>query len=80
MCHEIKKVENHALVVVQWIEPQPANQRVAGSMPSQGTRLGCRPGPQSEVHDRQPHIVSLPLLPPFPFLKINKIFKKREKG
>ena len=25
--------------VAQWIEHQPANQRVAGSIPSQGTRL-----------------------------------------
>ena len=35
---------------------------------SQGTRLGCRPGPQLGVHERQPHTdVSLPLfLPPFP--------------
>ena len=30
--------------VAQWIEGQPANQRVAGSIPSQGTCLGCRPG------------------------------------
>ena len=32
--------------VAQWIECQTANQRVAGSIPSQGTCLGCRPGPQ----------------------------------
>ena len=32
--------------VAQWIEHGPANQRVAGSNPSQGTGLGCRPGPQ----------------------------------
>ena len=31
--------------VAQWIEHWPVNQRVAGSMPSQGTLLGCRPGP-----------------------------------
>ena len=30
----------------QWIEHRPANQRVAGWIPSQGTSLGCRPGPQ----------------------------------
>ena len=30
----------------QWIECQPANQGVVGSIPSQGTCLGCRPGPQ----------------------------------
>ena len=63
--------------VAQWIELRPVNQRVAGSIPSQGTCLGCGPGPQQEAHERQPHIdVSLPLfLPPFPLSK-NKILKK----
>ena len=32
--------------VAQWIECQPMNQRVTGSIPSQGTCLGCWPGPQ----------------------------------
>ena len=32
--------------VAKWIEGQPVNQRVAGSIPSQGTCLGCGPGPQ----------------------------------
>ena len=32
--------------VAQWIERWPANQRVASSIPSQGTCLGCWPGPQ----------------------------------
>ena len=27
--------------VAQWIESGPENQRVAGLIPSQGTRLGC---------------------------------------
>ena len=31
--------------VAQWIEYWPANQRVTGSIPSQGTFLGCGPGP-----------------------------------
>ena len=31
--------------VAQWIECGPANRRVAGLIPSQGTRLGCGPGP-----------------------------------
>ena len=54
--------------VAQWIECWPANQRVTGSIPSQGTCLGCRPSHQLGAHKRQPHIdVSLPLfLPPFP--------------
>ena len=32
--------------VAQWTEHWPVNQRVAGSIPSQGTCLGFRPGPQ----------------------------------
>ena len=56
--------------VAQWIEHGPANQRVASSIPSQGTCLGCRPGPQWGARERQPHMdVSLPLfLLPFPSL------------
>ena len=56
--------------VAQWIECRPANQRVAGSIPSQDTRLGCGPGPQQGAGKRQPHLdVSLPLFfPPFPSL------------
>ena len=57
--------------VAQWIEPRPVNQRVAGSIPSQGTCLGCRLGPWWGAHKRQPHTdVSLP---PFSSVKINKI-------
>ena len=61
----------------QWIEHQPANQNITGLIPSQGTCLGCGPGAQQGARERHPHIdVSLPLfLPPFPSLKINKIFK-----
>ena len=57
--------------VAQWIEGRSVNQRVTGSIPSQGTCLGCGPGPQRGAHERQPHIdVSLPLfLLPFPSLK-----------
>ena len=53
--------------VAQWIEHWPMNQRVTGSIPSQGTCLGCQPGPQEGVQKRQPHVdVSCPLfLPPF---------------
>ena len=32
--------------VVQWIELRPVNQRVTGSIPSQGTCLAFGPGPQ----------------------------------
>ena len=38
--------------VAQWIECQPVNQRVIGSIPSQGTCLGCRPGPQFGTCER----------------------------
>ena len=31
--------------VTQWTECQPTNKRVAGWIPSQGTFLGCQPGP-----------------------------------
>ena len=39
------KKERALVGVAQWIEHQPANQKVAGLSPSQGTCLGCRPGP-----------------------------------
>ena len=32
--------------VAQWIKCWPVNQRVAGSIPSQGTCLGCGTGPR----------------------------------
>ena len=51
--------------VAQWMEHRPANQRVAGSIPSQVTCLGCRPGPRWGAHERQPHTdVSFPLFTP----------------
>ena len=57
--------------VAQWIEHWTANQRVPGSIPSQGKRLGCGPGPWLGAHERQPHNnISLPLFfPTFPSLK-----------
>ena len=63
--------------MAQWIEHQPANQRVAGLIPSQDTCLGCRPGPQVGARERQPHIdVSLRLfLLPFLSLKLNELKK-----
>ena len=64
--------------VAQWIECQTANQGVTGSIPSQGTSLGCGPGHQLGAHERQPHIdVSpsfSPSLPPSLKIKINKKF------
>ena len=52
--------------MAQWIEHQPVNWKVTGSIPSQGTCLGCRPGPQMGVCERQPINISLsPFHPPF---------------
>ena len=68
-------MENTALAgVAQWIECQPTHQRVTSLIPSQGTYLGCGPGPQLGVCGRQPHIdVSLPFFPSLPLsLKRNK--------
>ena len=39
--------------VAQWVRHHPANQKVTGSIPSQGTCLGCRPGPQLGACKRQ---------------------------
>ena len=42
---EENKTPGKALTgVTQWIECQPANQRVTSSIPSQGTCLGFGPG------------------------------------
>ena len=53
-----------------WIDRRPAKQMATSSVPSQGTCLGCGPGPQVGAYKRQTHIdVSLPLfLSPFPSL------------
>ena len=42
--------------VTQWIELWPVNQKVTGSITGQGACLGCGPGPQWGLHERQPHI------------------------
>ena len=43
----------------QWTECWPANPKVIGLIPGQGTCLGCGPGPQLGVCKRQPIDVSL---------------------
>ena len=43
-CPHEKK--NLPVRVAQWIECQPKNQKVTGSIFGWGTFLGCRPGPQ----------------------------------
>ena len=55
--------------MAQWIECWTEKQRVAGSILSQGTCLGCGLDPQWRALERQPHTdVSLPLSPSFPSL------------
>ena len=69
----IKTFQKYLSGVAQWTEHQPANQRVAGLIPSQGTCLGCGPGHQLGDCERQPHLMSLSLTPSLPLsLKINK--------
>ena len=64
----VKKTKGSLAGVAQWIERRPANPRFTGGIPSQGTCLGCRPGPQQGASEKQPHIdVSLTLFP-FPSL------------
>ena len=72
LLHSLKSVSALA-GMAQWTECGPVNQRVACSIPSQGTRLGCGPGPRLVVVNGSllmylSHIdVSLLLfLPPFP--------------
>ena len=55
--------------VAQWTECWSANQRVASSIPSQGTCLGGRPGAQLGVCERQPTDVSLSFSFPSPLSK-----------
>ena len=78
LVHSLLQITALALAgVAQWTERLTAKQRVASSIPSQGTCLGCRPGPHCRVLERQMHIdVSFPLfLRPFSSIKINKILK-----
>ena len=47
------KSESPALAgVAQWIEDRPVNQSVASWNSSEGTCLGCGPGPWLEVCER----------------------------
>ena len=45
--------------VAQWIKFWPVNRKVAGLIPSQGTCLGCGPGPPLGACKRQLINVSL---------------------
>ena len=48
--------------LAQWIKCQPVNQSVSGLIPSQGTCLGCGPGPQWG-HTRGNHTLMFLSLP-----------------
>ena len=62
--HYFKNIFPVLAGVAPWSERWPENQRVAGSIPGQGTCLDCGQGPQLGACERQPHIdVSLPLSP-----------------
>ena len=45
--------------VALWVGHSTAKQWVGGSIPSQGTCLGCGPGPHQDVYERQTINVSL---------------------
>ena len=65
--------------MAQWIECQPANQRVTGSIPSLEHIPGFGPGP-SGGHARGNHtLMFLSLSFSFPSLKINNFFKNLKK-
>ena len=66
------KIHGALADVAQWIEHQPVNQKVAGSIPGQGTCLGCCSGLHLGACERQLINVSLPLFLPSVSLKINK--------
>ena len=60
--------------VAQRIECRPVNQDVTGSIPGQGTCLGCSPSPHLGACERQSIDVSRPLffLPLSLSLEMNK--------
>ena len=61
--------------VAQWIEHWPANQSVAGLIPSQGTCVDFGPGPHRRCARGNYTLMFLSLfLPPFPLSK-NKLIK-----
>ena len=78
--HRILLIYDVALAgVAQWIELWPVKQRVAGSISSQGTCLGCRLGPWlCRCISHISMFVSLSFsIPSSLSLKINKIFFKK---
>lgn len=65
---------------LRWLV-RPGRQRVAGSSPSQGTRLGCRLDPQSRGgREATGRCFSLPSVFSSLFLSLKSIFKNFFKG
>ena len=58
--------------VAQWTERPPANQRVAGSIPSQSTCLGCGPGQVPRRGRARGNHTLMFFFLPSPLSKINK--------
>ena len=46
LCEPVPYSKSALAAVAQWIECRPTNQRVTSLIPTQGTCLGCGPGPQ----------------------------------
>ena len=66
--------------MAQWIEHWPMNQKVISSIPSQGKCLGCRPGPQLGVCERQLIQCFSPSLSPLFSFSLNKSTNKSLKN
>ena len=65
MKEQIKTPEKSLCGVAQWIEHWPENQRVASSIPNQGTCLGCGPGPLWWGHVRGNHTLMFLSISPY---------------
>ena len=76
-----KKAKIALAGVARWTECWPVSQRVSGSVPGQGTCLGCGLDPQWGCVRGNHTVMFLSLfLPPFSLQnKINKILKKKSK-
>ena len=80
VCVHAQNLYSGALTrVALWVGHCPTNRKVAGSIPGQGTCLGCGPGPQlGGVPEAADPCFSRILMLLSLSLKISKIFKKRE--
>ena len=65
--------------VAQWTEHWPVNRKVTGSVPGQGTNLGCKPGLQLGACGRQPFDVSPSLFPSLVFKNTENLLKNCSK-